>query len=84
MFSIEKNGLTCWYETEEQFKRVMENKGGNILQEANLVFNNLENEIVKCRYDLRVIIESWMYRKSHEAKMLKCQLELEKQEETKE
>ena len=32
--------------TEEVITRVMENKGGNILPEIYLVFNN-ENEIVK-------------------------------------
>ena len=72
MYSIENNELTYWFATEEFFNEALESKGRKMLQMAELVFDNSTRELVKCRYDLKEIIESYMLRKSHEHKMNEC------------
>jgi len=69
MYSIEFNEMVYWYQSEDHFKEALDGKGKNFLRYSDLAFNNLTREIVKCRYDLKEIIDSWMYRRSHEDKM---------------
>jgi hypothetical protein len=63
--------MVYWYQSEDHFKEALDGKGKNFLRYSDLAFNNLTREIVKCRYDLKEIIDSWMYRRSHEDKMNK-------------
>ena len=69
MYSIEFNEMVYWYQLEDHFKEALNGKGDNFLKYSDLAFNNATREIVKCRYDLKEIIDSWMYRRSHEDKM---------------
>jgi transcriptional regulator len=69
MYSIEFNEMVYWFQSEDQFKKAFDNKGNDLLKYSDLAFNNATREIVKCRYDLKEIISSWMYRRSHEDKM---------------
>ena len=69
MYSIEFNEMVYWYQSEDPFKEALDGKGKNFLRYSDLAFNNLTREIVKCRYDLKEIIDSWMHRRSHEDKM---------------
>ena len=72
MYSIGWNEMVYWFESEDQFKKVLnsiDSKGINLLTYSDLALNNATREIVKCRYDLKEIIDSWMYRRSHEDKM---------------
>ena len=69
MYSIEFNEMVYWYHSEDQFKEALDGKGNKLLQYSDLAFNNATREIVKCRYDLKEIIDSWMHRRSHEDKM---------------
>ena len=71
MYSIEFNEMVYWYQSEDRFKEALDNKGRNMLVYSDLAFNNATREIVKCRYDLKEIIDSWRYRRSHEDKMNK-------------
>lgn len=74
MYSIEFNEMVYWFKSEDQFKKALDGKGPKeykLLIYSDLAFNNATREIVKCRYDLKEIIDSWMYRRSHEDKMNK-------------
>jgi hypothetical protein len=69
MYSIEFSEMVYWFQSEDHFKEALDGKGDNFLKYSDLAFNNATREIVKCRYDLKEIIDSWMYRRSHEDKM---------------
>ena len=71
MYSLEWNEMVYWFESEEAFKKAFKDGGKDLLRESSLAFNNYTREIVKCRYDLKEIIDSWMYKRSHEDKMRK-------------
>ena len=79
MYSIEFNEMVYWFQSEDQFKKALylislssfDSKGNNLLKYSDLAFNNATREIIKCRYDLKEIISSWMYRRSHEDNMNK-------------
>ena len=68
MYNIEWNEMVYWFQSEDQFKEALGDKG-RMLRYSDLAFNLETREIVKCRYDLKEIISSWMYRRSHECKM---------------
>jgi len=70
MYNIEWNEMVYWFQSEDQFKEALGDKG-RMLRYSDLAFNLETREIVKCRYDLKEIISSWMYRRSHEDKMNK-------------
>jgi hypothetical protein len=73
MYSIEYSEMVYWFESEDTFKQVFNNNRVNLLRDSDLAFNNATREVVKCRYDLKEIIDSWMYRKSHQDKMNKME-----------
>ena len=60
MYSIEFNEMVYWFQSEDHFKKASDSKGNNLLKYSDLAFNNATREIVKCRYDLKEIIGSWM------------------------
>lgn len=80
MYNIEWNEMVYWFQSEDQFKKALDGKGNNFLRYSDLAFNLETREIVKCRYDLKEIISSWMYRRSHEDKMNKLMNKLMKKE----
>jgi hypothetical protein len=82
MYSIEFNEMVYWFESEDRFKQVFNNRD-NLLKYSDLAFNNATCEVVKCRYDLKEIIDSWMYRRSHQDKMNKMEQNMLSEGETK-
>ena len=82
MYSIEFNEMVYWFESEDTFKQVFNNNRDNLLKYSDLAFNNATREVVKCRYDLKEIIDSWMYRRSHQDKMNKMEQNMFSEGET--
>lgn len=71
MYIIEHIGLTYWFGTEEIFNEALEVKASldplarlKMLRRADLVFDNNTRELVKCRYDLKEVIQHFMLRKT--------------------
>lgn len=77
MYSIECNEMVYWFQSEDTFEKAVGGQGcvpqgckeSRMLQLSDLALNMLTREVVKCRYDMREIVSSWMYRRSHECKM---------------
>ena len=72
MYSIECNEMVYWFQSEDAFEKAVGGQGckeTRMLQLSDLALNMVTREVVKCRYDMREIVSSWMYRRSHECKM---------------
>lgn len=72
MYSIECNEMVYWFQSEDTLEEAVGGQGckeSRMLKLSDLALNMVTREVVKCRYDMREIVSSWMYRRSHECKM---------------
>jgi hypothetical protein len=75
MYSIELYEMVYWFESEDTFKQALNSNSSRAhrIWYSDVAFNNATREVVKCRYDLKEIIDSWMYRRSHQDNMNKME-----------
>lgn len=80
MYSIECNEMVYWFQSEDAFEKAVGGRGcvpqgckesrmRRMRGLSDVALNMVTREVVKCRYDMREIVSSWMYRRSHECKM---------------